>query len=225
MIVFFFSDLLHPSNRSLTNPSQLVLECAIFIAPTEQLSNMAPRIVDYKHLIVAKQGETILLPCIAQGSPTPQIIWSRWTGIDSTNGVSFDPMVAANVQDQASISSSIGNIFDLPIATLVGTTSTINSGGGATSSGNMVNPNPLSPLLSSLNVTSVSFPSQSSSSGAVNNKPNLPTDSMLSRYYILNENSLLIKQVQLTDAGKYRCLANNSLGTQFVETQLIVTGE
>jgi hypothetical protein len=39
------------------------------------------------------------------------------------------------------------------------------------------------------------------------------------------DGSLRIRQVLLSDAGIYRCNVNNSVGSEMIETQLIVTGK
>ena len=39
------------------------------------------------------------------------------------------------------------------------------------------------------------------------------------------DGSLSIRQVMLSDAGVYRCTVNNSVGSEMIETQLIVTGK
>ena len=40
-----------------------------------------------------------------------------------------------------------------------------------------------------------------------------------------NDGSLRIGQVMLSDGGIYRCSVNNSVGSEMIETQLIVTGK
>ena len=39
------------------------------------------------------------------------------------------------------------------------------------------------------------------------------------------DGSLRFRQVSLLDAGLYQCLVNNSIGSEMMETQLIVIGE
>lgn len=51
-------------------------------------------------------------------------------------------------------------------------------------------------------------------------------NSLLSNYLIprirILSNSILIEKVNINDAGIYRCIVNNSLGSELSETQLIV---
>ena len=43
--------------------------------------------------------------------------------------------------------------------------------------------------------------------------------------YIELQGSLRIRKLILNDAGNYRCFVNNSVGSEMVETQLVVTSK
>ena len=43
--------------------------------------------------------------------------------------------------------------------------------------------------------------------------------------YIELQGSLRIRKLTLNDAGNYRCFVNNSVSSEIIETQLVVTGE
>ncbi|KAI2811059.1 hypothetical protein BLOT_002229 [Blomia tropicalis] len=104
---------------------------------SEAYTKQAPRIVDSKTGVIAEEGKSVEIGCLAQGNPPPTYTWFRNTEI------------------------------------------------------------------------------------LINHKMDSIHNYLMPRIHIM-PNSIYIENVSTRDAGIYRCIANNSLGSEIVETQLIV---
>ncbi|KAH9415976.1 hypothetical protein DERP_000471, partial [Dermatophagoides pteronyssinus] len=114
---------------------------------SELITSQPPRIIDTNRVIIAEEGSSAEIVCLAQGYPEPTYTWYKNTDL---------------ISDRIITESSSSTL-----------------------------------------------------SGLMSNNYLIP------RFRILT-NSILIEKVNQNDAGLYRCIVNNSLGSELAETQLIV---
>ncbi|KAG9510067.1 Down syndrome cell adhesion molecule-like protein, partial [Fragariocoptes setiger] len=189
------------------NTCHATLMSSLFGLLSKQLNNMAPRIVEFESRIVARAGDDVLLPCVSHGVPRPRTTWFKEAPNGASVGLSVSQLKEAddddddsnmNTADPTALSSS--SLYDtLPRHAHRHLIPTVSSHSYNHNNNNNID----------VDVEQAA-------------KANLIEQSVSERYAML-DSSLVIRNARPSDAARFRCVANNSLGTHAVETQLTIT--
>lgn len=181
---------------------------------------MPPKIIsNIRHLVVIA-GETIELPCSTQAYPWPSFNWYRASSLSSS--ISVSSLVNQQSSSLESIPSTLVSSSGKQLNQLLVTHFKINADGDSVRSS-----------------SEVGSGNNSNELDEANDQEGSLHHHHMYRYYptatahrvakagrlVQVDSSLFLKDITPSDSGLYTCVANNSVGQDRIEIELIVRGK